>query len=215
MRRKKHRDERLAACGDILMQNNISGVECESTARRVVVPYAGSLFLEIGCGKGGFIFESATRNPIDLYITMERDMDVIIMAMERVKAAELNNIRFIYENADKLLDFFSADSLDGIYLNFSDPWLKRRWHHRRLTHPSFLDLYNKVLKPGGFIAFKTDNTELFEYSVKSFSGYGFKTLEISTDLHNSEYNIHNIVTEYETNFIQQGIKINYIKVQKC
>ncbi len=197
MRKKKHGAERISACGDYIITDSaqIEGFPIE---------------LEIGCGKGAFICGMAKRNPEQKYIAMERVSDVLLLAAERIKSEELNNVKFIIGNAENLKEYFPASSVKKIYLNFSDPWPKKGYAKRRLTYRKFLELYKEILAKDGEIAFKTDNIDLFEFSLAEFAECGFKLKDLTYDLHNSEYNENNIVTEYEKNFSEKGFKINRV-----
>ena len=161
------------------------------------------LHIEIGCGKGKFITELAAKNPDINYIAFEKNLDVLVLASEKIKNAGLNNVRFVAGDACILEQMNINNEIDRIYINFCDPWKKKRQAKRRLTHENFLKLYEKLLKPGGEVHFKTDNTKLFEFSLNSFSAYGLTMKNITLDLHNSEFE-GNIMTEYETLFSQKG-----------
>ena len=166
--------------------------------------------LEIGCGKGSFITGMSKRFPGRSFIAMERVSDVILLAAERIKAEDIKNVKFIIGDARNLKEYFPDSSIARLYLNFSDPWPKKGYAKRRLTHRSFLELYKEILVPNGEIVFKTDNIGLFEFSLEEFTAAGFKLKELTYDLHNSEYNDGNIVTEYEKNFSEKGFKINRV-----
>ena len=197
MRKKRNGAQRIAACDNYIVHN---GSE--------IVKYP--VELEIGCGKGSFISELSKRNPDKEFIAMERVSDVLLLAAEKIKAENINNVRFIIGDAKDLLNYFPASTVSKIYLNFSDPWPKSGYAKRRLTYRSFLDIYKQILVPDGEIIMKTDNINLFEFSLEEFEFAGFKLREISRDLHNSEYNENNIVTEYEKNFSEKGFKINRV-----
>lgn len=169
------------------------------------------LFLEIGSGKGRFLTELALRNPEDFFLGFEVQRTVIIRALEKIRDNDLNNIRMCACKVEDIGSLFSEDELDGIYLNFIDPWPKDRHEKRRLTSKRYLDGYALSLKPGGFIRLKTDNDELFCYSVRQMESHKeFEITEMSDDLHDSEYNEDNIMTEYESKFSDIHEKINYI-----
>ena len=197
MRKKKHGAERISACGDYIVSDpaGITDFPIE---------------LEIGCGKGSFILGMAKRNPDTKYIAMERVSDVLLLAAEKIKAEDVDNVRFIIGDARNLKEYFPASSVKRIYLNFSDPWPKKGYAKRRLTYRTFLELYKEILIPDGEIVFKTDNRPLFDFSLEEFAACGFKLRELTYDLHNSEYNVDNIVTEYERNFSEKGYSINRV-----
>ena len=197
MRKKKHGAERISACSEYFVP--------EGT---VITDFP--IELEIGCGKGSFISGLSKRYTDKKFIAMERVSDVILLAAERIKAEEAKNVKFIIGDARNLKEYFPSSSVARLYLNFSDPWSKKGYAKRRLTHRSFLELYKEILVPDGEIVFKTDNIGLFEFSLEEFEAAGFKLKELTYDLHNSEYNDDNIVTEYEKNFSEKGFKINRV-----
>ncbi len=197
MRKKKHGEERISACGDFFIENGNEITEFP-------------IELEIGCGKGSFILGMAKRNPDTNYVAMERVSDVVLLAAEKIKSENVKNVKFIIGNAMNLKEYFPTSSVRRLYLNFSDPWPKKGHAKRRLTHRGFLDIYKEILTPDGEIIFKTDNIGLFEFSLPEFEASGFKLRDITYDLHNSEYNEDNIVTEYEKNFSEKGFKINRV-----
>lgn len=203
MRKKKNLDRRMDACGALL----ISQPEALKGSWRTSLGASEDavLNLEIGCGKGSFITEMARQNPNQLFLAVERVESVLLMAMEKVKAAELRNVRFLSTDAFLLGDVFAKDEVSRIYLNFSDPWPPRRQHKRRLTHPTFLAVYDGFLEPYGEICFKSDNRRLFEDSVCYFSQAGFGLFDVTFDLHKTD--TPNVMTEYERNFSEQGFPI--------
>ena len=209
MRKKKHGAERINACSDILIQNttinteNVSEIFGSNTKK--------PLWLEIGCGKGAFICGLAAQNPDVNLIALERIADVAMLAMEKCKAQEHTNVRFIVGDVAKLWDIFEDGVIDRIYLNFSDPWPKAGHAKRRLTHRNFLAQYKRILKPDGAIFFKTDNRGLFDFSVEEFKECGFRLENLTYDLHNSEWAEDNIMTEYEKNFSAKGFSINRVE----
>lgn len=162
--------------------------------------------IEIGCGKGKFITELAKNNPDVNYIGIEMFDSVLLRAIEKQEELILPNLVFIRINALYLTDVFYKE-IDLIYLNFSDPWPKNRHHKRRLTSEQFLQVYDKIFKSAANIIQKTDNEELFIYSLESLSSHGYSLHNITFDLANSEYFKNNIQTEYETRFINMNKKI--------
>ncbi|MFA6778115.1 MAG: tRNA (guanosine(46)-N7)-methyltransferase TrmB [Bacilli bacterium] len=169
------------------------------------------LFLEIGCGKGAFATELSRRNPDISIIAVERVPDVLMMAMEKSEREGCKNIAFFCENADKIDILFKEKSVCGLYLNFSDPWPRKKHAKRRLTSPLFLEKYKRILKNDAKIFFKTDNTDFFEYSLQTFKKSGFRLNNVCYDLHSSPFGETNIETEFETNFSAQGYKIKYLE----
>lgn len=169
-------------------------------------PKAQALHLEIGSGKGRFITEMAKAHPDINYIAMEVQTSVALRILERQLEADLPNLQILHGNGASVEALFAEDEIDRIYLNFSDPWPKARHTKRRLTSPTFLESYEKILKDTGEIHFKTDNQGLFEYSLHSLSTYGMSFANVSLDLHNSAFE-GNIMTEYEEKFSQKGHRI--------
>ncbi|EWG10582.1 tRNA (guanosine(46)-N7)-methyltransferase TrmB [Cytobacillus firmus] len=170
------------------------------------------LHIEIGTGKGRFITGMAKANPDINYIGIELAESVIVTALDRIIEEELPNIKLLNVNANDLRDYFEKGEVNRVYLNFSDPWPKKRHAKRRLTYRSFLEIYEDVLVDKGEIHFKTDNQGLFESSLMSFSDYGMLLTFVSLDLHNSDYE-GNIMTEYEEKFSSRGSRIFRCEVQ--
>ena len=158
--------------------------------------------LEIGMGKGKFLYEMALKNPNVNYIGIEKFDSVVAMAIKKIPVG-ISNLVIIRMNADYIEDAFSKE-IRNIYLNFSDPWPKKRWAKRRLTSDIFLSHYDKIFKGECTIIQKTDNKELFAYSLESLSTYGYKLHDISLDLHNDPEVLDNIETEFEERFSKNG-----------
>lgn len=177
-------------------------------------PGYGEIRVEFGCGKGTFVCESALRNPDISFIAVERVVDVAVLAMEKAKSLSLKNVRFITGNADEVSDYLPEQGVSVLYINFCDPWPKKRNAKRRLTFRAFLEKYKRFLKPDGKICFKTDNIDLFEFSLGEFACASYRVEELTYDLHSSEYAADNIVTEYEKNFSDKGVKINRLVAYK-
>ena len=173
-------------------------------------PAEQPLFIEIGMGKGQFITELAKLHPEINYIGIEKYSSVLVRALEKQAELELPNLKFIRMDAENINDVFGEDEVDGIYLNFSDPWPKDRHAKRRLTSMQFFARYELLLKPEGKIQFKTDNSALFDFSLEEVEATNFKATEISYDLHNSEWNEGNIMTEYEERFSKKGNPIKRV-----
>ncbi|MBC6309802.1 tRNA (guanosine(46)-N7)-methyltransferase TrmB [Listeria sp. FSL L7-1582] len=164
------------------------------------------IHIEIGTGKGQFVTGMAQANPDINYIGIEVVESVLITALDKALAAGIPNLRLLSVDGADLLEYFEKAEVARVYLNFSDPWPKKRHAKRRLTHPNFLDSYKALLPVDGEIHFKTDNRSLFEYSLVAFSEYGVLLTYLSLDLHNSEFE-GNIMTEYEEKFSAQGFPI--------
>lgn len=169
------------------------------------------IHLEIGMGKGNFIIDKAIKNPDINFIGVERYESVLCRALEKLGDKQLPNIKIICVDAINLGDIFDKE-IDIIYLNFSDPWPKKRHAKRRLTSHVFLPVYDKIFKDSKTIIQKTDNVGLYESSLVSLSTYGYTILEMSLDL--ASTGMENSLTEYEAKFMSQGIKINYLKAFK-
>ena len=198
MRKKKRGAERLQECDDILIH---AGSDIKSTP----------CILEVGCGKGKFISELALRDKDKYYVGLEKISDVLLIAAEKVKSKEIPNVNFIVDDVKNLSNYFGNGEVERIYLNFSDPWSKKGYHKRRLTYKTFLDIYKSVLTENGAIFMKTDNRDLFEFSIEQLSENGFDVKNITYDLHNSEFAENNIMTEYEQNFSSQGLNIHRLE----
>ena len=173
-------------------------------------PSKQPLFIEIGMGKGQFITTLAKNNPDINYIGIEKYSSVLVRAIEKQTELELPNLKFIRMDAENINDVFAENEVDGIYLNFSDPWPKDRHAKRRLTSRQFFARYEKLLKPEGKIQFKTDNSALFDFSLEEVEATNFKANEVSYDLHNSEWNEGNVMTEYEERFSAKGNPIQRV-----
>lgn len=169
------------------------------------------IYIEIGMGKGNFIIKNAIANPNINYIGIEMYDSVILRAVEKTNELELNNLYLIRMDARLIEEVFDKE-IDLIYLNFSDPWPKERHAKRRLTSPRFLARYDNIFRGDNHIIMKTDNLDLFNYSVDSLKEYGYTINEISNDLHKEKDNI--ITTEYEDKFTSKGMKINYFAASK-
>ncbi|MBP3436302.1 MAG: tRNA (guanosine(46)-N7)-methyltransferase TrmB [Clostridia bacterium] len=211
MRKKKHLDSRLDACRSLL---------CEKPQEPVLssVLHFGKespLHLEIGCGKGGFACGMAEKHPDICFYAMERIPNVITNAVEKAIAEEekrpTDNLRFIIGNAETLLEWFAPHSIDMLYLNFSDPWPKERHAKRRLTHRRFLSLYFEILNPRGEIILKTDNVNLFAFTLEELEALHITPSVVTHDLHHSPYAADNVMTEYERNFSEKGFPIHLVR----
>ncbi len=214
MRKKKHGEERLEACSEFITSTPVSPYSDPAT---VFGKPGAPVFLEIGAGKGGFACEMARRNPDACYFAMERVTDCVVLAAEKAKASAEergDNLRFIIDTADNLTYIFDNGTVDRIFLNFSDPWSKKGYAKRRLTHRRYLALYFNLLRDGGKLRFKTDNVGLFDFSLEEIEALGLKCDVVTRDLHASGWNEGNVMTEYETAFSEQGMKINMLEVTK-
>lgn len=164
------------------------------------------IHIEVGSGMGKFITTLAQQNPHINYVAIERDKNVMIRVLDKVRELNLTNIKLLCNDAVILTDYFRQGEVDRIYLNFSDPWPKKRHAKRRLTYRSFLALYQQILREDGELHFKTDNRGLFAYSLESMSQFGMYFTKINLNLH-QEDDGDNIPTEYEHKFAEKGSRI--------
>ncbi|ALM57353.1 MULTISPECIES: tRNA (guanosine(46)-N7)-methyltransferase TrmB [Staphylococcus] len=164
------------------------------------------IYIEIGSGMGQFITTLAGQNPDINFISLEREKSVVVNIVDKVKELGLTNIKLICNDALELNEYFKDGEIDRIYLNFSDPWPKKRHTKRRLTYHTFLALYKQVLKEDGELHFKTDNRGLFAYSLESMSQFGMYFTKLNLNLH-QEDDEDNIETEYERKFSDKGSRI--------
>ena len=161
------------------------------------------IHVEVGSGKGAFVSGMAKANPEINYIGIDIQKSVLSYALDKVLATAVPNIKLLWVDGSDLTDYFEEGEIDRLYLNFSDPWPKKRHEKRRLTYQSFLATYQQILPEKGEIHFKTDNRGLFEYSLVSFSQYGMKLKGVWLDLHASDFE-DNVLTEYEQKFANKG-----------
>lgn len=166
------------------------------------------IHIEIGMGKGKFIQTLAKNNPNINYIGIEKYSSVLIRAIEKRNELDIENLYFIRMDAEEIVDIFEEGEVDQIYLNFSDPWPKDRHAKRRLTSKEFFARYNSILKKDGVVIFKTDNKDLFDFSVEEIPLANWKLKDVTYDLHNSEFVEGNVMTEYEEKFVTEGKPIN-------
>jgi len=160
--------------------------------------------IEVGMGKGKFIMELAQMNPDINYVGIERYSSVLLRGLQKRAELELSNIYFMRIDALELTEVFAENEVERIYLNFSDPWPKDRHAKRRLTSDRFLAVYDKILQPDGIIEFKTDNQDLFRYSLESIPEAGWQGTSPTFDLHHSDMAEGKVMTEYETKFSAEG-----------
>lgn len=156
--------------------------------------------LEIGTGKGDFIIGMAQKYPNVTFIGVEKFATVLVKALKKIEQLNLKNVYLINMDAKELPEFFQPNSIEALYLNFSDPWPKKRHFKRRLTYASFLNIYETLLKENGLLKIKTDNMGFFESSLVSLNNYQAIFEYVSLDLHNSERVKDNVMSEYERKF---------------
>ena len=169
------------------------------------------IHIEIGMGKGDFIINMALKNPNINFIGIEKFDSVLVRAIQKLDV-QIPNLKFIRMDANEIENVFFKE-IDTIYLNFSDPWPKKRHAFRRLTSPNFLKKYDDLFKKKCHIIQKTDNKDLFAFSIKSFNNYGYIINDLTFDLQNDDYP-ENVETEYEKKFKNKGNPIYMIDVTK-
>ncbi|MBQ7706510.1 MAG: tRNA (guanosine(46)-N7)-methyltransferase TrmB [Lachnospiraceae bacterium] len=162
------------------------------------------IHIEVGMGKGRFIMDMARLNPDINYVGIEKFSSVLVRAIEKQEIEKLPNLYFIRMEAEYIENVFEKGEVSYIYLNFSDPWPKDRHAKRRLTSVQFLERYEKILAKGGGVTFKTDNRQLFDFTVEQADEAGWNKESVTYDLHNSEYVEGNVMTEYEEKFSSMG-----------
>lgn len=163
------------------------------------------IYLELGCGRGGFLVQHAMNNPNINYVAVDLKDEVLIYGLHKLQENNVENARLTAMNIDFIEDVFEKDEVSKIYINFCNPWPKDRHNKRRLTHTRFLSKYKNFLKPGSEVWFKTDDTDLFNASQEYFKESGFEIEFITYDLHKSDFE-GNVMTEYETKFTSLGMK---------
>ena len=171
-----------------------------------LLPGCGEVRAEMGCGKGQFTAGVARQSPEALIVALEKVPNAMVTAMERVMAEEIPNVRFIDGDVAALRDVFAPGEVSTIYINFPDPWPRKKEAKHRLTAPSFLAMYWDILPVGGRIEYKTDQPWLFDWSLEQFEYMGFALSEITRDLHAN--GVTGIMTNYEARFHEQGIPIH-------
>ena len=169
--------------------------------------------LEIGSGKGQFICAMAQAFPERNFIACEGLADVYVRIFEKIRDRGLTNLRVICAWMNEPLEYFEPGEVASLYINFCDPWPKKRHTKRRLTYRKRLEQYREILADGGIIEFKTDNDPLFDFSLEEFSACGMQLLAISRDLHSDPLCEDNLPTEYEEKYAQKGKSINFARVR--
>lgn len=171
------------------------------------------VYLELGMGRGQFLLQMAREHPEAAFIGVEMLKEVLVRAVRRADELGLSNCRFIWDRITEIDRWFPPSAISGIYLNFSDPWPKDRHGKRRLTHPGYLNRYRKLLKPGGFIQFRTDNRELFEFSLNAFLETGYEVRKVRLDWHRHPDSLGAPRTEYEEKFSAEGKPIYQLEAR--
>ncbi len=206
MRRMKNLDPRMEKCEAF----RIAQPETLKGNWRSLKADAKALWVEVGCGKGKFTAETAAANPDVLLIAVERCREAMVVAMEKAKAMELKNVFYIDMDVANIEEIFAPEEIDRLFINFPDPWPRKKNAKRRLTHRGFLDKYCRVVRENGEIHYKTDNAPLFEFSVEEFAACGLEVKNLTRNLH--EKGIVGIMTGYEEKFHALGTPINRCEV---
>ncbi len=173
-------------------------------------PGCTQLWVELGCGKGKFTAETAERNPDVLLIAVERCREAMVVAMEKAQAMGLTNVFYIDMDVANMEEIFAPGEIDRLFVNFPDPWPRKKNAKRRLTHRAFLEKYCRCIRPGGELHFKTDNAPLFAYSLEEFAACGLAVQNVTDDLHKD--GITGIMTGYEEKFYALGTPIHRCEV---
>lgn len=208
MRKRRNLAPRMEKCAELMITDSAA----PKGEWLKAFPEYERVHIELGCGKGRFTADTAAAYPDTLLLAVEKVPDAMIIAMERIRERELENVRFIDTDAAKLTDMFAEGEAERIYINFCDPWPKSRDAKLRLTSPAFLRRYAAVLPMGGEIHFKTDNTPLFDWSLEQLAAEGWELDELTHDLHAN--GPVGVMTDYEAKFYAEGLKINRVVARK-
>ncbi len=206
MRKMKNLQPRMERCGDL----RIAQPELLKGNWRSLAPDCTALWVEVGCGKGKFTAETAQANPDVLLIAVERCREAMVVAMEKAQAMGLKNVFYIDMDVAGIEEIFAEGEIDRLFINFPDPWPRKKNAKRRLTHRGFLFKYCHVVRPQGEVHFKTDNAPLFEYSLEEFAACGLQVNALTRNLH--EHGVVGIMTGYEEKFHALGTPINRCEV---
>lgn len=211
MHKKSRLEERIAECGDVVTVADLTDKNMQRAALtpeylpfNAIFGNDNPVYLEIGCGKGKFVCETAAKFPERNFVAVEKISNVLIEALERAKAEGLKNVYFLNCAAEVLPKYFKNGSVSAIYLNFSNPLPKEGYKKQRLTHPRFLKIYRALLKDGGVVIQKTDDGDFFGFSLESYRGEGF---EILYECRDYDCGGDDVQTEHEKKFKEQGKKI--------
>ena len=206
MRRMKNLESRMDACAALRITNPAE----HKGSWRDLKPGCTELWVEVGCGKGKFTAETAQANPDVLLIAVERCREAMVVAMEKAQSMGLTNVYYIDMDVANIEEIFAGFEIDRLFINFPDPWPRKKNAKRRLTYRTFLDKYCRVIRQGGEIHYKTDNAPLFEFSVEEFAACGLEVKNLTRDLHAN--GIVGIMTGYEEKFHALGTPINRCEV---
>ena len=206
MRKMKNLEPRMERCAALRIQ----APEEKKGHWRELKPECTQLWVEVGCGKGKFTAETAQANPDVLLIAVERCREAMVVAMEKARDMGLTNVYYIDMDVAEIENIFAPGEIDRLFINFPDPWPRKKNAKRRLTHRGFLDKYCRVVKEGGEFHFKTDNAPLFAFSLEEFSACGLETKNVTDDLHRD--GPVGIMTGYEEKFYALGTPIHRCEV---
>ena len=206
MRKMRNLEPRMERCAAYRIEEPAT----HKGAWRQLKPDCTALWVEVGCGKGKFTAETAAANPDVLLIAVERCREAVVVAMEKAQSMGLKNVFYIDMDVANIEEIFDGAEIDRLFINFPDPWPRKKNAKRRLTHRTFLDKYCRVVRESGEIHFKTDNAPLFEYSLEEFAACGLQVNALTRDLHAN--GITGIMTGYEEKFHSLGTPINRCEV---
>ena len=206
MRKMKNLESRMAACAALRITEPAQFLG----KWRSLKPDCTALWVEVGCGKGKFTAETAEANPDVLLIAVERCREAMVVAMEKAREMGLTNVYYIDMDVEKIEEIFDRFEIDRLFINFPDPWPRKKNAKRRLTYRTFLGKYCRVIREGGEIHYKTDNAPLFEFSVEEFAACGLEVKNLTRNLH--ENGIVGIMTGYEEKFHALGTPINRCEI---
>ena len=206
MRRMKNLEPRMEKCAAL----RIPEPQSLQGSWRSLKPDCAALWVEVGCGKGKFTAETAQANPDVLMIAVERCREAMVVAMEKAREMGLTNVFFIDMVVAEIESIFAPGEIYRLFINFPDPWPRKKNAKRRLTHRGFLDKYCRVVRTGGEFHFKTDNAPLFEFSLEEFAACGLEVKNLTRDLHRD--GVVGIMTGYEEKFHALGTPINRCEV---
>ena len=174
---------------------------------------SGPVFVELGAGKGQFLCSMAQLHPEQNFVGMEREPGILLQAVRKADELQLPNLKFVLSDVEHLPEIFAPGEIAGLFIHFCDPWPKNRHAKRRLTHPAFLAAYRSVLAPQGRLFFKTDNQELFAYSLEMFEEAGMEILLATSDLHAGVAEPAGCITEYEARFSASLLPVCYCEAR--
>ena len=168
--------------------------------------------LEIGSGKGEFLLRMANKFPNEFFVGVEKNVTCAGISCKKLVENEISNAKLLYRDGQEVVRIIKDNSVKNILLNFSDPWPKKRHHKRRLTSVNFLNEYRRILKSDGLLIFKTDNVDLFEYSIEMFKEANFNIISVDNNYDGLEF--FDAQTEYEEFFRNEGTPIHRLVVKK-